>query len=90
VADVVLDDAACVRLHGKGRSGVPLWRSAVWKLLAADKPSWSPVALLPNRDVRDDPIQRLTLAVQTAATQHAEQPNARSLPIASGIRPRCT
>jgi len=54
VADVVLDPAACVHLHGKGRKqrSVPLWRSTV-KVIRAwlrVNPDLGPAsALLPNR-----------------------------------------
>lgn len=80
VADVVLDDAACVRLHGKGRKqrAVPLWRSTVQEIrgwLRKNPQLVASCALLPNRDghamTRSNVNKRLTLAVQTAATQHA-------------------
>lgn len=75
VADVVLDGAACVHLHGKGRKqrSVPLWRSTVkevraWLRLNPQLDSTS--ALLPNRNgeamTRDNVTKRLALAVQTA------------------------
>lgn len=79
VADVVLDGAACVHLHGKGRKKrtVPLWRSTVrqikaWLKLNPQFESNSP--LLPNRDgnamTRNNVTQRLALAVKAAtATQ---------------------
>ena len=75
VADVVLDPAACVHLHGKGRKqrSVPLWRSTVkvvraWLRL---NPELGPTsALLPNRSgqamTRSNVTQRLALAVQAA------------------------
>ena len=55
VADVVLDGAACVHLHGKGRKqrSVPLWRSTIKEVRAWLKlnPQFgSASALLPNRD----------------------------------------
>ena len=76
VSDVVLDAAACIHLHGKGRKerSVPLWRSTVkairaWLRLNADLGPTS--ALLPNRVgeamTRSNVTQRLALAV-TAAT----------------------
>ncbi len=76
VADVVLDAAACVHLHGKGRKerSVPLWRSTVkvirgWLRLNADLDPTS--VLLPNRGgeamTRSNVTQRLALAVQNAA-----------------------
>lgn len=79
VADVVLDGAACVHLHGKGRKqrAVPLWRSTVRQIKAWLKlnPQFEPNSpLLPNRDgnamTRNNVAQRLALAVKTAtATQ---------------------
>ncbi len=76
VADVVLDGAACVHLHGKGRKqrSVPLWRSTVkevraWLKLNPQLDFTS--ALLPNRDgeamTRSNVRQRLALAVASAA-----------------------
>lgn len=76
LADVVLDAAACVHLHGKGRRerSVPLWRSTVkviraWLRLNAHLGPTS--ALLPNRSgeamTRSNVTQRLALAVQAAA-----------------------
>ena len=55
VADVVLDGAACVHLHGKGRKQrtVPLWRSTVKAIRAwlRFNPELTAIsALLPNRD----------------------------------------
>jgi len=76
VADVVLDGAACVHLHGKGRKqrSVPLWRSTVKEVRAWVKqnPQLRPAsALLPNRNgtamTRDNVIKRLALAVRAAA-----------------------
>jgi site-specific recombinase XerD len=79
LVDVVLDGAACVHLHGKGRKQrtVPLWRSTVkqikaWLTLNPQLEPGSP--LLPNRDgqamTRSNVTQRLALAVKTAtATQ---------------------
>lgn len=76
VADVVLDTAPCVHLHGKGRKqrAVPLWKSTVqavraWlrhnRTLGPDAP------LLPNRDgktmTRSNVTQRLDIAVARAA-----------------------
>ena len=75
VSDVVLDAAACVHLHGKGRKerSVPLRRSTVkatraWLRLNADLGPTS--ALLPNRGgeamTRSNVTQRLALAVNAA------------------------
>lgn len=77
VSDVVLDAAACVHLHGKGRKerSVPLWRSTVkairaWLRLNADLGPKS--ALLPNRGgeamTRSNVTQRLALAVKAATS----------------------
>ena len=75
VADVVLDGAACVHLHGKGRKqrSVPLWRSTIKEVrawLKLNPQLGSASALLPNRDgeamTRDNVTKRLTLAVRTA------------------------
>lgn len=76
VSDVVLDSAACIHLHGKGRKQrtVPLWHS-----IAKETKAWlklNPLlgatsALLPNREgqamTRDNVTKRLALAVATAA-----------------------
>ena len=77
--DVVLDGAACVRLHGKGRKQrtVPLWKSTVKQIrawLRLNPQLQATSALLPNRNgqpmTRANVTQRLALAVQTAvATQ---------------------
>jgi len=76
VADIVLDTAACVHLHGKGRKlrSVPLWRSTVKDIRAWLKlnPQLEPAsALLPNRDgkamTRDNVAKRLALAVRRAS-----------------------
>ena len=74
LADVVLDGAACVHLHGKGRKQrtMPLWRSTVkavrsWLRFNPDLLPAS--ALLPNRDghtmTRTNVAQRLALAAAT-------------------------
>jgi site-specific recombinase XerD len=75
LADVVLDGAACVHLHGKGRKQrtMPLWRTTVkavraWLRMNPDLVATS--ALLPNRDghqmTRTNVTQRLALAVAAA------------------------
>lgn len=75
LADVVLDGAACVHLHGKGRKQrtMPLWRSTVKALRSwlRFNPALLPAsALLPNRDghamTRTNVAQRLALAVAVA------------------------
>jgi len=79
VADVVLDVAPCVHLHGKGRKqrAVPLWKTTVQEIRAwlRRNPSLRGEAvLLPNRDgrpmTRSNVARRLNLAVARAATQH--------------------
>ena len=81
VADVMLDGAACVHLHGKGRKqrSVPLWKSTVleiraWLRLNPQLRATAP--LLPNRDghamTRCNAAQRLALAVELAT---ARQPS---------------
>lgn len=75
VADVVLDGAACVHLHGKGRKQrtMPLWRSSVKAVRAwlRFNPGLLPESpLLPNRNghllTRTNVAQRLAFAVAAA------------------------
>lgn len=75
LADMVLDGASCVHLHGKGRKqrAVPLWHSTVKQIKAWLKfnPQLGPSSpLLPNREggamTRGNVTQRLALAVQAA------------------------
>jgi site-specific recombinase XerD len=75
LADVVLDGAACVHLHGKGRKQrtMPLWRSTVKAVRAwlRFNPGLLPASpLLPNRSgqvmTRKNVAQRLALAVTAA------------------------
>lgn len=76
VADVVLESAPCVHLHGKGRKqrAVPLWRSTVKEIrawLRLNPQLGATDSLLPNRVgqpmTRANVTQRLALAVQAAA-----------------------
>ena len=76
VVDVVLDGAACVYLHGKGRKqrAVPLWKSTVKEIrawLRLNPTLGNDSALLPNRDgqamTRQNVTQRLSLAVIKAS-----------------------
>jgi integrase/recombinase XerD len=76
LADIVLDGAPCVHLHGKGRRQrtMPLWRSTVKAVRAwlRRNPELLPTsALLPNRHghpmTRTNVTQRLALAVKVAA-----------------------
>ena len=89
VADVMLDGAACVHLHGKGRKqrAVPLWRSTVKQIKAWLKfnPQLEPSSpLLPNRDsramTRGNVTQRLALAVKAAATAQPQLAKRRISP----------
>jgi site-specific recombinase XerD len=76
LADVVLDGAVCVHLHGKGRKqrAVPLWKSTVKEIrawLRLNPTLGNESALLPNRDgqrmTRNNVTQRLSLAVIKAS-----------------------
>jgi len=89
VADVVLDCAPCVHLHGKGRKqrAVPLWRSTVketraWLRLNPKMGATDP--LLPNRTgqtmTRANVAQRLALAVQAAAKNNPDLANRQISP----------
>lgn len=89
VADVVLDGAACVHLHGKGRKqrSVPLWRSTVlttraWLRLNVQMNTAS--ALLPNRKgqtmTRSNVELRLKLAAQSASEHIASLKNRKISP----------
>ena len=78
VLDVVLEGAACVHLHGKGRKerAVPLWKSTVQEIrawLRINPCLRGEAALLPNRDglvmTRCNVSQRLDLAVSRAAAR---------------------
>lgn len=80
LSEVVLDGAACVHLHGKGRKlrSVPLWRSTVkdiraWLKLNPQLNASS--ALLPNRNgeamTRDNVTKRMALAVRAASKINA-------------------
>ncbi len=77
-ADVVLDGAACVHLHGKGRKqrAVPLWKTTVSEIrrwLRSNRTLRTESALLPNRSgqamTRANVQQRLDLAVARATPQ---------------------
>jgi site-specific recombinase XerD len=79
VADVVLDGAPCVHLHGKGRKqrAVPLWKTTVQEIRAWLRRNASlreEAILLPNRDgrsmTRSNVARRLNLAAARAAAQH--------------------
>lgn len=81
VADVVLDGAPCVHLHGKGRKqrSTPLWKTTVQEIRAwlRRNPALSAdAALLPNRNgramTRSNVNQRLDIAVIHATATHAD------------------
>ena len=81
VVDVVLDGAACVHLHGKGRKlrSIPLWDASVTEIrswLRLNPTLRGEAALLPNRDgqamSRSNVAQRLDVAVRRASV---EQPS---------------
>jgi site-specific recombinase XerD len=78
VADIILDGAACVHLHGKGRKqrAVPLWKTTVSEIrqwLRRNPTLQSQSALLPNRKghpmTRSNVEKRLDLAVARAVPQ---------------------
>jgi site-specific recombinase XerD len=78
VVDVVLEGAACVHLHGKGRKerSVPLWKATVQEIrawLRINPRLRGEAPLLPNRAglamTRCNASQRLDLAVALAATR---------------------
>ena len=75
VCDVVLERAACVHLHGKGRKerSVPLWKTTAQEVrcwLRINPQLGNSAPLLPNRDgqvmTRCNVTQRLALAVAMA------------------------
>jgi integrase/recombinase XerD len=87
LADIVLDGAPCVHIHGKGRKQrtVPLWRSTAtmlrsWRRRLGDTVDASP--LFPNRGgtamTRSNLIQRLARHVEAAAGAH---PSLRERPV---------
>jgi site-specific recombinase XerD len=89
VADVVLDGAPCVHLHGKGRKqrSIPLWKTTVREIrrwLQANDSPRGDATLLPNR--RGKPMtrvnveQRLGIAVARAASEHRSLTNRRISP----------
>lgn len=89
VADVVLDGAVCVHLHGKGRKlrSIPLWKSTVMEIrewLRLNPTLRGEAPLLPNRDghamSRSNVAQRLSLAVQRAVGQLPSIANKRISP----------
>ena len=84
LADVVLDGAPCMHLHGKGRKqrAILLWKSTAQHIrawLRANSALDANSALLPNRDggavTRFNVTRRLPLAVQSASTRMASLTN---------------
>ena len=80
VGDVIMDEAACVHLQGKGRKqrSTPLWKSTVQEIriwLRRNPTLNANSALLPNRDgytmTRFNVTQRLKIAVDRAAEMHS-------------------
>jgi site-specific recombinase XerD len=78
VVDVVLDAAACVHLHGKGRKqrSVPMWKSTAVEIrawLRCNPSLRGEAALLPNHRgramTRSNVAKRLQIAVQRARTE---------------------
>ena len=89
VADVVLDSAPCVHLHGKGRKqrSIPLWKTTVREIRRWLRANGSPrgeAALLPNRKgnpmTQSNVEQRLDRAVARATTAHRSLANRRISP----------
>lgn len=89
VADVMLKDAPCVRLHGKGRKqrAMPLWRSTAKEIrawLRRNPHLEASSALVPNRDghpmTRSNVRQRLALAVQSASQRNPDLAKRRISP----------
>ena len=87
VVDVILDGAACVHLHGKGRKlrSIPLWDTTVVEVrawLRLNPTLRGEAALLPNRHgqamSRSNVAQRLHLAVARAA---AKEPGILKKPV---------
>ena len=87
--DMVLDGAACVHSHGKGRKqrAVPLWRSTVKQIrawLRINPQLQAASALLPNRDsqamTRGNVTQRLALAVKAATAAQPQLATRRISP----------
>ena len=89
VVDVVLDGAACVHLHGKGRKdrSVPLWKSttaAIRAWLHANPDLRGSAPLLPNRSghpmTRCNVAQRLAIAVERASVEQTSLKTKRVSP----------
>lgn len=89
VSDVMLDDAACVHLHGKGRKqrSIPLWKVTVQEIrawLRRNQTLTSDAALLPNRHgramTRSNVAQRLSIAVTRASKMCGSLANRKITP----------
>ena len=79
VGDIVMEESACVHLHGKGRKqrSTPLWKSTVQEIrtwLRHNPPLGINSVLLPNGEghvmTRCNVAQRLHIAVNRAAKVH--------------------
>ena len=99
VGDVILGEAPCIHLHGKGRKqrSVPLWKATAkdvraWLHLNGLPAPDSP--LLPTREgtamTRANVALRLQLAVDAAKVRHRELAGYRSRRTRSVTRRRCT
>lgn len=89
VADVVLDGAPYVLLHGKGRKqrAVPLWKVTVREIrgwLRSNDSLRDDAILIPNRDgksmTRSNVEQRLDIAVAHAVSEHPDLAKKRISP----------
>jgi site-specific recombinase XerD len=98
VADIVLNGAACVHLHGKGRKhrAVPLWKPTVQEIrawLRLNPQLGDHSALLPNRDgqamTRNNVAQRLNLAVAVASQMNASLSGRHISPHCIRHNPEC-
>ena len=100
VADIVLDGAACVHWHGKGRKhrAVPFWKSTSQEIrawLQMNPQMGDDSALLPNRDgqvmTRNNVAQRVSLAATPRPPKRTPVcPGVTFLRTAFDTHPRCT
>ena len=80
LSDIILDGAASVRLHGKGRKQrtVPLWKETALQIRGWVKyqPLQPDQPLIPSRHgkpmTRSNVAERISLAVETAASDHPQ------------------
>jgi site-specific recombinase XerD len=99
VVDVILDGAACVHLHGKGRKlrSIPLWDTTVVEVrawLRLNPALRGEAALLPNRDglamSRSNVAQRLNLRWRGPPRRSPASSRRKSHLTRSGTRQPCT